>query len=390
MSHKLLFIAASALVLGCGNAKAKDDVPVAEPPGAVEHALEGRRVEVAVVQPSVRHLTISVPGEVEGFRDAALAAPLGGYIEGVSVREGEMVPKGKVLASVDSATHGARLRRGKVELLSAQRELERAEALSGTIPKAEIDAARDRVSLIEAGAKELALNASRTSIRAPFAGYIARVDAEVGEVAAPGAVLIRLVQLTPVKVSVALSDRDVALAKKGARARVQVDARSGVFEGTITDISKAADMKTRSFEAIIEVPNEQETLLPGMIANVTLETHDTATTTVEGADKGPAPKGGKGSEPESDVPPTDQLVISQDWLVTKPDGVGVFVERGGKANWQSVELGDVLRTQVVVTKGLNAGDALIIVGHRELVDGDPVLVHRRGLCCTQGRVSFEQ
>jgi membrane fusion protein (multidrug efflux system) len=127
-------------------------------------------------------------------------------------------------------------------------------------------------------------------------------------------------------------------------------------------------MKTRSFEALIEVKNETERLLPGMIARETLDTRDGET--------------GDG-DPE-------RLVIAQDWLVTHPDGVGAFIEVDGVARWRSLSLGEVLRTQVVVENGLSAGDSLIITGHRELVDGDRVLVHRRGRCCTDGRVSFEQ
>jgi hypothetical protein len=230
----------------------------------------------------------------------------------------------------------------------------------------------------------------RAVIKAPFAGYIARVDAEVGEVAAPGGPLMRLVQLQPVNVSVALSDRDVAIAREGGTALVQLDARAGRYAGTISSISRAADMKTRSFEALIEIANEDEALLPGMIANVTLET---------AAPEPPQAKSEKQGEKTTSVGTAEQaqgsaaagesqLIISQDWIVTKPDGVGVFLEQDSKAVWRPVVLGDVVRKQVEVKEGIEAGDVLIVVGHRELVDGDRVLVQRRGTCCVQGRASF--
>ena len=167
------------------------------------------------------------------------------------------------------------------------------------------------------------MNVGRAIIKAPFAGYIARVDAEVGEVAAPGGPLMRLVQLQPVNVSVALSDRDVSIAREGGKALVQLDARTGQYQGTITSISRAADVKTRSFEALVEIPNEDEALLPGMIANVTLETAEPES--VATGEKGETAKA------EADVERADgqraaatdeaQLIISQDWIVTKPDGV---------------------------------------------------------------------
>lgn len=325
--------------------------------------LGGQRVEVAVVETSKGELELSVPGEVEGFRDAWLAAPLGGYIERVLVRKGSFVEAGAPLALVDRKTHAAREAQARLQLDVAKRELDRALALGGSIPRSELDQARDGVRLAEARISELALNTHRSTLRAPFSGVVVSADIERGEVAGPGAPLVRLVQLDPVKVTVSLSDRDMELAKEGSRARIRLDANSKLYEGTVQSLAPAADLKTRGFEAEIEVPNPDKALLPGMIANVTLRSQL-----------------GEGEE--------EQLVIAQDWIVTGLNGVGVFVESEGRARWRDVELGQILRKQVVVSGGLKPGDALIIVGHRELVDGDQVLVHRRGRCCREGRATF--
>lgn len=326
--------------------------------------LRGLRVEVAVLKPSGETLELEVPGEVEGYRDAWLAAPLGGYIEKVLVKKGEQVRAGRSLLHVDREIHALREERVRLQLEVAAREHQRTVALGTSIPTAEVDSAKDRVQLTEASLRELVNNTQRATVRAPFSGVVVDIDTEVGEVAPPGARLLRLVQLDPIQVSVALSDRDVALAELGSVARVQLDARSGVFEGKVTAISQAADLKTRAFEATIQLPNPDGRLLPGMIASVLLASHA--------------------------KPGDERLVIAQDWLVTRRDGVGVFVEEEGKARWRSVKLGEILRRQVVVESGLKSGDALIIVGHRDLVEGDDVLVHRRGRCCRNGRATFTQ
>lgn len=327
--------------------------------------LTGTRVEVAVLGKSTGELTLTVPGEVKGNRDASLASALGGYIERVRVKEGDRVKAGQVLATVDSATHSARQGRASVELKSAERELQRTESIADSIPRAEVDAARDRVAAAKATLRELYVNASRAVLKTPFSGVVVKVEAEVGEIAAPGVPLFRVVQLSPAKVSLTLSDRDMALARKGTLASVSLDARSGLFQGKVTAVAPAADMSTRSFEATVELENKDEVLLPGMIANVTLRS-DAAT---QDADR--------------------KLVVSQDWLVTKPERVGVFVEKDGRAQWREVTLGAVLRKQVVVNSGLSEGDAIIILGHRDLADGDKVLVHRRGRCCENGRAVFD-
>jgi membrane fusion protein (multidrug efflux system) len=355
-------------VFGCSSDAKKEVTP--ETPrevGGDQAQLNGTRVEVAVVKPSSSGLTLRVPGEVEGVRDAELAAALGGYIEAVQVKEGQTVKQGAVLARVDTNTYSARLVRAQVERTAAERELARAESLGAAIPQAELDAARDRLASAQAGLGELQVAAGRSVVTAPFSGVVVRVDAEVGEVAGPGTPLFRLVQLKPVRVSVALSDRDMALAEVGMSASVELAARSGVHEGKVVQLSQAANLKTRSFEALVEVPNEDESLLPGMIAQVSLST---------GSDEGQ----------EAAL----RLLISQDWVVTKPSGVGVFVAKGGKAVWRPVQLGTVVRRQVEVLSGLASGDQLIIVGHRGLVDGDDVLIHRSGTCCHNGRAVFGQ
>lgn len=347
---------------------------VAEQPRLTDPAaqpdLRGTRVEVAVVEPSLGGLTLRVPGEVEGIRDAMLAAPMGGYVELVGVKEGDEVKRGAVLARVDSETYSTRLLRAEVEKRAAEREHERTRKLAHALPAAELDSADDRVKSAAAALRELQVAATRSVITAPFSGVVVHVDAEVGEVVSPGQPMFRLVQLEPVRVSVALSDRDVALAQVGMPATVDLAARSGMYTGKVVQISQAADLKTRSFEALVEVENKERTLLPGMIAQVSLSSTASAGEDAEVTD------------------PDKRLLISQDWLVTKPTGVGVFVAKDGKASWRDVKLGGIVRREVEVLDGLGPGDALVIVGHRSLADGDPVLIHRQGKCCENGRAVF--
>ena len=243
-SSSLFVLLASLSLLACKREEAEAEAPseTGEAPSAPAE-LKGTRVEVAVVSPSLGGLTMVVPGEVQGVRDAMLAAANGGYIEQVSVKEGDHVKKGAVLARVDSNTYSTRLVRAQVETKAAERELQRTESLGGAIPAAELDAAKDRVDTAKAALRELQVAAGRSVVTAPFEGAIVRVDAEVGEVAAPGTPLFRLVQLQPIRVSIALADRDMGLAKEGMTARVQVGARSGAFEGKIVQLSQAADLE---------------------------------------------------------------------------------------------------------------------------------------------------
>jgi membrane fusion protein, multidrug efflux system len=85
----------------------------------------------------------------------------------------------------------------------------------------------------------------------------------------------------------------------------------------------------------------------------------------------------------------DRLAIPQHVLVTRLDGNGVFIEEDSAAKWRPLKLGPVVRGQVIIESGISAGDRVVVTGHRELEDGDPLLVSRSGTCCTNGQIVFE-
>ncbi len=356
------------LLVACGSASGQEEESAtesapeerapADPPSAT-----ATRVEVATVSPSRATVSIQLPGEVEGSRDALLGAALGGYVERVLVDEGDIVRRNAVLARVDTASHGARAAQARVELEAAQRELERAERLTGAISEQQLHAAQNRVAAARAALRSARVTASRATIRAPFAGTVAAVDVEQGEIAPPGAPVMRLVQLDPIHVTLSVPDRDVVALRDGMSVAVTTGATPTPVAGTIVHISPAADLRTRAFEVKVEVPNEDGELLPGMIAQVQVV----------------------GGEGESVQP---RVVLPQYVLVTRLDGNGVFVEEDGVARWRSIEVGSVMRDQVIVEHGLEGGERVIVTGHRELADGDEVMVTREGACCTNGRVTF--
>jgi membrane fusion protein (multidrug efflux system) len=197
-------------------------------------------------------------------------------------------------------------------------------------------------------------------VTAPFSGVIGQVAIEAGEVVGPGSPVARLVQLDPIHVTVSVSDRDIGALRIGQRASVTTDAVATVFEGEVVAVDPAADLRTRTFMAEVAVPNPDGVLLPGMIAGVALS----------------AELAGEGT------------VVPQDWIVTRLDGVGVFIVEDGVARWRAVQTGDVLHDQVSVTSGLDVGDLIVTTGHRTLADGDELIVSREGTCCTGGRVTY--
>lgn len=354
-----------ALSAGCGGEPASAEEPTEPRERPDTPSANATRVEVATVTSSQTALRVVLPGEVSGSRDALLAAALGGYVESVAVENGDEVRANQLIARVDAATHGARLQQARVELDAAQRELERAQRLVGAVSQQTIDGAETRVAAARAQIRTLQVQAGRAQVRAPFAGTIAELDVERGEVMAPGQPLARLVQLDPVHVTLAVPDRDVVALREGMPAVVRASALGRPVAGVVKHIGAAARVQTRAFEVEIEVANPDHRLLPGMIANVEIQAEGTE----------------------------ERVVIPQYFLVTRLDGNGVFrVEGEGEnavARWQPVEVASVVRDSVIVASGLDANTRIVVTGHRELQDGDALLIARDGRCCQNGRVVYE-
>ena len=317
------------------------------------------RVESAILHESTAMLSVSLPGEIVGSGDALLAAALGGYVESVAVEMGDVVQKGQELARIDAEIHAATVDQTEAQLALARGELERITALDDLASASAIQTLSTQVAVAEASVRQARARLARAVIRAPFAGTVGFVAVEQGEVANPGAPVVRLVSLDPVVVSVSVSDRDIGMVKQGMTARISTSAAGDLRDGVVSVVSPVADSRTRTFIAEIEVQNPDHRLLPGMIARVELARATEAS-----------------------------IVLPQEWIVTRLDGYGVFVVSDGAAQWRSVVLGDVIHEQVIVVDGLVAGDEVVMTGHQSLLHGDPITVTRQGRCCDHGRVAF--
>ncbi len=166
---------------------------------------------------------------------------------------------------------------------------ERSRELEATAAAEEAQAVRRSVSVLdsEARALEAAVERARIQVRecevrAPRAAWVDAVYYEEGELAPPGAVLVRLVELDPVEVTFYLPNADLAAAEVGAPATVRADAWPDLdFRGEVVTVGAEAEftprnVQTRSerdrlvYPIEVHVPNPDLRLRPGMPVEVTL------------------------------------------------------------------------------------------------------------------------
>jgi RND family efflux transporter MFP subunit len=234
-------------------------------------------VEVAP-RPKSRHLV-----RLEPARRARLAPRGGGEVTGIEVIEQQEVQAGALLVRFagDASRGGlmtakASIARIEESLRDNARELGTARALlaknietTRAVEQLETERARLEAQLREAKGTMVQARdqVGATAIVAPFTGTVTRIDTEVGEYMAPGAVALVLAQLDPLAVEVPLTQDEVALYDEGGLT-FQVLARGRTLDAELEWLASEADEGTSTFRARLRVPNPQRTLRAGELVDV--------------------------------------------------------------------------------------------------------------------------
>ena len=177
-------------------------------------------------------------------------------------------------AQADQA--GAALAQADAQVLAAQARLD---GLSAGATAEQIAALQARVDQAQAALDALLSSQARRTIRAPTDGIILDIVAHPGEIAAPGATLITLADLSQVRLTVYVPTPQLGQVRLGQSVQVTVDSFAGrVFEGRVVRIADRAEFTPRNvatseeranlvFAVEIDLPNEEGALKPGMPAD---------------------------------------------------------------------------------------------------------------------------
>ncbi|MBU1022697.1 efflux RND transporter periplasmic adaptor subunit, partial [bacterium] len=183
----------------------------------------------------------------------------------------------------------------------------------------------------------------------PFDGTVAFIYVDPGEMVTPGIPLINIVSLQTLKLSIAMNSEEAVNVKVGDEVLIHPEVNSSdVFTGTVSKIDIKADERTGTFSAEIKIDNSDGRLIPGMTATCKLSF---------GEHK-------------------DVLVIPLDSIINRGMYKFVFILEDGKAVQHQVITGVINENEAEIVDGLQAGQTLIIEGHKNLNDGD--LVDVRG------------
>ena len=316
---------------------------------AIKKQVPAVRVITLTLKPRQLEDKINLPAQVEPYRDVWVKAEVPGQVVKVFVEEGQTVKKGQVLVKLDDRDYRWRVARIEANYELAKLNHDRTSALV----KKKI-AAATKLDEIEALLKDLAaqrkearLALSRTRITSPICCLLNELKAKEGDFVSVADPVAQILQLDQVKVTVGVPESDVAAIFDLDEAEVLIEALGKRrVRGRKVFLSRQPRTLARLYDLELVVPNPDRRILPGMFARVELVKRVF----------------------------NQALAIPLYGVITQGNERFVYIEKDGRAKKRAVKLGALVGWQVHITSGLNAGDRVIVVGHRLLDDGQQVEV----------------
>lgn len=334
-------------------------------------------VSVVTVQPTRAEITSELPGRVDAIKDAQIRARVDGIVESINFRQGSDVKAGDLLFTIDPAPYQAarssafaELKRAEANATSARQLAQRYGQLikSNAVSRQDYDNAVAQAAQAEAAiaAAKAALQSSDinlgyTKVTSPIDGRIGQSMVTEGALvsAAQATQMAAVQQIDKVYVDVTRSTTELAAMRRnlasgrykqteegGAQARVVLEDGS-IYEhaGEMLFSGITVDPGTGQVTVRSEFPNPDQILLPGMYVRVRLP---------QAVDE-------------------SALLVPQQALQRAADGSSsLMVVVDGKVEVRPVEVGPAIGGNWLISKGLSAGDVVVVAGFQKLRPGAPV------------------
>ncbi|MCX4158597.1 MULTISPECIES: efflux RND transporter periplasmic adaptor subunit [Paraburkholderia] len=345
----------------------------------IANVLQSRSVAETTKQNAAQYVNVVSPTQTEGGGNTLLPGTLRGFVESpIYARStgyllhwyadiGTRVKQGQLLADLDTPEIDQELAQALAQraqtsssLGLAKSSMERWQQLRqrDAVSQQELDErtstyTQDLANLAAADAnvKRLQQLESFKRIVAPFAGVVTQRNVDVGDLIDAGSgtsrALFALAQSDPLRVYVQLPQAYAQNVSVGQKVVVtQAELPGQQFHGTITHISGAIDVPTRSLQVEVTLPNPDDKLRPGAYVQVAVPAATHA-----------------------------QLMVPGNALLFRAEGPRVaVVDANGTVALHKVVIAQDLGQSLEIESGIEANDKIIINPSDSIADGDHVLI----------------
>ena len=338
-------------------------------------------VEVVRVTSKAVDRQIKLPGEFQPYLAVPIFAKLPGFVKRVAVDRGSAVRQGQVLVTLEAPEMQAQIAeaQSKAQALGLQRaeaeaklagaqstydRLKAASATPGVVAENDVIVAQktaeaaqalvrsyeDSIKAAQAQVQSVKDLEQYLTLKAPFDGIITERNVHPGALVGPGTgatPLLRLQQISRLRLVVAVPEALVGAMVKGARVAFTVPAYPGeTFYGVLNLMARTLDEKTRTMPVELDVKNPDLRLGAGMYPELQWPV--------------------RRPQPSLLVPPTS--------IVTTTERTFVIRVTNGAAQWVNVSRGARVGDLIEVFGALTEGDTIVRRGTDEIREGAKVNV----------------
>lgn len=323
-------------------------------------------VSAAVAREQPWQSRLPAIGTLKAYQGVDLTAEVQGTVKEVLFQSGEKVTLGQPLLQLDSEVERAILATAEAVRALARVEYQRGQDLikRQAISKSEFDRLNAELLKAEASVTQLKAELDKKRILAPFAGTIGIRQVDTGDYLSPGTSFATLQDLSRLYVDFFLPEQDYPQLAIGQSVRLSLAAYPGeVFSGEISALNPKVEETTRNVQVRAMLPNPDNKLLPGMFANLEVLL--------------------PGEKPQILVPETAityTLYGNSVYVIgeQKDDQGAVVKDDKGQPRLvverRFVETGERRDGQVLVLKGLKAGEQVVTAGQLKLDNGAHVAI----------------
>jgi RND family efflux transporter MFP subunit len=307
-------------------------------------------VEAQPVEMKEMDLTKTFSGSLEGVEQANIVAKIPERIIKINIKVGDYVKTGTVLIELDKAGASSQYYQAQAAFLNAQKNYERMKNLlaEGAISQQAFDQVETGYEVAKANFDAAV---STVEITAPISGLVTALNVNIGDLANPQMPMAIVANIERMKAKFNVGESDVPNFYVGQPVKIYSEMnRELVQAGKIFQISKSANLQSRTFEIQAMLPNTKDKWFkPGMFCSVTVDMKLKNKT----------------------------LAIPLSAIVTENNRDGVFLINDNKVYYKNITTGLTDGKHIEVTSGLKVGDKIVTLGTNNLKNGTVVIISNK-------------
>ncbi len=294
-------------------------------------------------------------GVVEENQATVVSYTTMGTLKHVAVSEGQAVGRGQLIAELDDTQARNMLAAAEAQNRQAEDALQRYKLLhdEGSMTEAQWVEVQSKV---DQARSELAIarrNVADSRLEAPVSGIIGKRYLAAGETALPSQPVVSILDISSVKVKIAVPEREMKDITSTTPTTIFVEAIGREFRGGLIEKGVQADALTHTYDVRVRVDNKGRDLLPGMVAKVkTLS---------------PSSLSGKEQSPS----PTTFFTLPITAVQQRADGTffAWTVSKDNTAHRTTVTTGTIVGNRIEILSGLSDGQRVVTEGYQKLSEG---------------------